>query len=168
MNALVVYDSAYGNTGRVAETVARTLGGPGAHAVRVADVTDEMLRNLDVLVVGSPTQKFRPLPSVQRWLDALGPGALRGVRVAAFDTRLNVAQTGSRVLSFMVAVQGGGAYAAPHLARALQRHGGFLAQQPRGFDVEGQEGPLRPGELAQAARWAAALTTPGDRRTDAI
>jgi flavodoxin len=54
MKTLVVYDSAYGNT----EKIARAIGGaiPGETQVRrVAEVSSAELVSLDLLIVGSPT-----------------------------------------------------------------------------------------------------------------
>lgn len=162
MNPLVVYDSAYGNTRRVAEAVARVLGGD---ARPVSEVTPARLDGVELLVVGSPTQRFRPLSSVTRWLRNLPPGRLTGVRVAAFDTRLDVAEVNSGLLSVLVTLQGHRAYAAAHLARALRGRGGQLALTPAGFMVAGQEGPLNPGEEERAARWAGGLLPAAEPRT---
>ena len=65
MKVLVVYDSVYGNTEQIARAIGEGLGAEeSVPVVRVADVNPEQLRNLDLLVVGSPTQRFTSLPSV--------------------------------------------------------------------------------------------------------
>jgi hypothetical protein len=50
-----------------------------------------------------------------------------------------------------------GGYAAPRIARALEKKGGNLAAPPEGFFVEDKEGPLKAGELERAAGWAKEL-----------
>ena len=45
-------------------------------------------------------------------------------------------------------------YAAPEIARSLERNGGTLLAPPEGFVVLGMEGPLKEGELERAAGWA--------------
>jgi len=56
MKASVVYDSVYGNT----EKIARAIGGAIAGEVKVlrpGEVNSSDLASLDLLVVGSPTQR---------------------------------------------------------------------------------------------------------------
>jgi hypothetical protein len=62
VNALVVYESIYGNTRQIAEAVADGLG--GANAVRVEDASAE-LGNVDLLVVGRPHAHARPYDLAQ-------------------------------------------------------------------------------------------------------
>lgn len=158
MRITVVYDSAYGNTARVAQAIGEALRSAGEVEVRLAhDLTPEGLITADVLVVGSPTQRFRPTEPLTRLLSSIPSGGLRGVRVAAFDTRLDMKASTSSMLKFFVRRAGESAYAAPHLARALSEHGGTLLAPPEGFIVEGTEGPLRVGELERAAGWARSL-----------
>jgi flavodoxin len=153
MKALVVYDSQFGNTERVAYAVGEALG--ETHQVQVAragDLTTDQLQGLDLLVVGSPTQRFSPTAGTNEFLQRLPTRSLQGVRVAAFDTRLTVEEIESiRVLSFFVRIFG---YAAKPIANHLRKQGGQLALPPEGFYVEGTEGPLVAGELERAQDWA--------------
>jgi flavodoxin len=162
MKVLVVYDSQYGNTQRVAEAITRVIGDAldspeGATLLRASEVRPEHLAGLQLLVVGAPTQRFRPTSAMLGWLKSLPAGSLDGVSVAAFDTRLDVPKVKSRILSFFVWLSGPGAYAARHIADGLKMSGGTLLVPPEGFLVEGTEGPLQDGELARAAGWARML-----------
>ena len=56
---------------------------------RVTEVDSEQLRQLDVLVVGAPTHGFQPSPAARKFLKGILTGALKGVRVAVFDTRVS-------------------------------------------------------------------------------
>jgi flavodoxin I len=138
MKALVVYDSTYGNTEKIAQAIGEAIGG---QVLRVGEVNPADLKGFDLLIVGSPTHGGRPTPEVQDLLKALGP-ALKGVNVAAFDTR----HVSKWTLLF--------GYAAPRIARTLKRNGGKLLVPPEGFLVLGTEGPLKEGELERAAGWA--------------
>jgi flavodoxin len=152
MKALIVYDSVFGNTEEVAQAVGAALAPQAEVAVvRVGDVTPERLAGLDALFVGSPTRAFRPTPAVQKWLKSLAPHSLKGVKVAAFDTRLDVSKVSSRVLPHLVKLFG---YAAEPMAARLVKKGGSQAMPPAGFFVEGLEGPMKAGELERAAAWA--------------
>lgn len=55
MRALVVYESMYGNTRRIAEAVAAELGGI---AIAVRDATSERLADADLVVIGGPTHAW--------------------------------------------------------------------------------------------------------------
>ena len=150
MKALVIYDTFFGNTEQVARAISDSLGAESA-AIRVTEAKHEQLKGLGLLVVGSPTRAFRPSKPINDFLNGIPRDALRGVRVAAFDTRMSEADIGSPLLGFMVKVFG---YASKPISDKLVRKGGELAAQPEGFIVEASEGPLRSGELERAAAWA--------------
>jgi len=153
MKTMVVYGSVYGNTEKVARAIGQALGAPGDVEVVPADsVQPQQLAGLALLVVGSPTQKFRPIAPVTNLLKSIPAGALRGAKVAAFDTRLTERQIEAvGILAFFVRIFG---YAAKPIADRLQKKGGQLAVPPEGFYVTDTEGPLVEGELDRAAEWA--------------
>jgi len=153
MKSLVVFDTFFGNTEKVARAISDALGAESA-AIRVTEARHEQLAGLGLLVVGSPTRAFRPSKPISNFLNGVPRDALRGVRVAAFDTRMSTADVKSPVLNVMVKIFG---YAAKPIAKRLVGRGGALAAPPEGFIVEGSEGPLRGGELERAAAWAKAL-----------
>jgi flavodoxin len=148
VKALVVYDSVYGNTEKVAQAMAAALE---CEAHRVAAVTPEQLAGLDALIVGSPTQAFQPLKPVKAFLKGIPAGKLNGIKVAAFDTRMDVKKVGNAVLTVFAKLFG---YAAEPIGKQLVKKGGTQAVPPEGFLVEGSEGPLQEGELERAAEWA--------------
>ena len=155
MTSLVVFESFFGNTEVVARAVAEALEAGGeARALRVSELEKHHLDGVQLLVVGSATRAFRPSPGTQAWLKTLPPGKLDGVRVAAFDTRVDVAQVGNRFLTFMVRLFG---YAAEPIEKALVGAGGEVAGPAAGFIVEDKEGPLREGETDRARAWARGL-----------
>ena len=94
------------------------------------------LKTCDLLILGSPTHGGFPTESIYGLLKALL--ALEGVSVAAFDTRTKTTIFG---------------YAAPKIAKALQRNGANLLVPPEGFLVLGMHGPLKDGELERAKKW---------------
>jgi flavodoxin len=150
MKAMVVYDSAYGNTEQIARAIAQGVG-EETEVVRAGSVQSGQLTGLDLLIVGSPTQKFRPLPPVTNLLKAIPRGTLDGVRVAGFDTRITQAKVDEvGILAFFVKIFG---YAAKPIADRLVKAGGQLAAPPEGFYVEDTEGPLQAGELERATDW---------------
>ena len=152
MKTLVIYDSAYGNTAKIAQAIASALGSPDEVTVcLVSQVQPEELAHVNLLVVGSPTQGFRPTAAITKLLTETPPHTLQGVKVAAFDTRIATATIKSAFLRFIVNL---GGYAAKPIAKKLVKIGGMLVAPPEGFIVEGKEGPLKAGELDRATVWA--------------
>ncbi len=152
MKILVAYDSVFGNTEKIALAMADALRSQGdVQSLRVRDVRPEHLKGVELLIVGSPTRAFRPTKDTVDFLRGLPEGSLRGVKVAAFDTRISTADVKSRFLGAMVRFFG---YAARPMADRLEKKGGTLVLPPEGFFVEDSEGPLKPGELERAAEWA--------------
>lgn len=156
MKAMVIYDSQFGNTAQIAQAIGRGLGDADDVTVsQIADARPESLAGLDLLVVGSPTQKFRSTPATKDFLKSISRNGLQGVRVAAFDTRLTEEEIDSNgVFSKLVDIFG---YAAAPIAKELAKKGGNVAAEPEGFYVAGTEGPLVDGELERAEAWAKQL-----------
>lgn len=148
MKSLIVYDSFFGNTEKVAQAIGSVLG---ASVRRVTDVVPADLENLDLLMVGSPTRSFRPSPAVTEWLNALPDGSLRGMKVSAFDTRIPTGTIKSPIFRYIVGHAG---YADAPITKTLVKKGGILTVSSEGFLVEGTEGPLKEGELERATAWA--------------
>jgi flavodoxin len=149
MKALVIYDSVFGNTGKIAQAIGSALGSQeDVEIVRVSDVKPEQLTGLTLLIVGSPTRQFRPTGATT----SIPKNGLEGVKVAAFDTRFTVSEIEKvRILAFFVRIFG---YAAKPIADRLEKKGGELVIPPEGFYVGDTEGPLLEGELERAADWA--------------
>jgi len=157
MNALIVYDSVFGNTEKVALAIGDALGSHGnVETLPVSQVATEKIRGLDILIVGSPTRGFRPTEAITKLLNTLPKNHLDGIHVAAFDTRILLDTINSRVLRFMVDK---GGYAASTIGKSLEKKGGKLLVPPEGFLVIDTEGPLKDGELERAAKWASHIAS---------
>ncbi len=162
MNVLVVYDSVFGNTEKIALAIGDAIGaalGPQGkvETLSVSQVTADKVRELDVLIVGSPTRSLRPTEAIAKFLSQLPQERLHSIQVAAFDTRWALENIDSGFLRLVVDK---GGYAANAIARTLKKKGGKLATPPEGFLVTGVEGPLKDGELERAAEWARPMTRP--------
>ncbi len=143
MKTLIIYDSVYGNTEKIARAIAGAITPFGeVKVLRVGEAAPSELGSTDLLIVGSPTQGGKPTPAVQEFLSKIPANALKNIGVAAFDTRLS---------GRLVGIFG---YAAGKIADSLKRNGGTLIASPEGFFVKGREGPLKEGELERAADWA--------------
>jgi flavodoxin len=155
MKSLVIYDSMYGNTEKIAQAIGKILQTRGdTRVVSVKEANPDLLKGIDLLLVGSPTQAFNPLPAVKNFLKSLPKGSLAGIKVAAFDTRMDVKKVDNKILTFMAGISG---YAAEKIGKALVNKSGNPLVNPEGFIVEGSEGPIRDGELRRAEEWAGKL-----------
>jgi flavodoxin len=150
---LVVYDSVFGNTEQIAQAIGNALGSQeDVEIIRVSNAKPEQLTGLKLLIVGSPTQQFRPTAAINNLLKRIPKNGLKGVKIAAFDTRLTMSDIEkSPILSFFVRLFG---YAAQPISDRLKKKGAELIIPPEGFLVEGTQGPLKEGELERAANWA--------------
>jgi len=152
MKSLVVYDSFFGNTQKIAEAIGKSMGMKETiPVIRVVDVKPQDSLQLDYLIVGSPTRAFQPTPAITKLLRSIPSGGLKGTRVAAFDTRISVEDTPVAILKFFAKIFG---YADKPIMALLVKKGGTLAVPPEGFFVKDSEGPLKEGELERAAAWA--------------
>jgi flavodoxin I len=144
MKALVVYDSTYSNTEKIAKAIGAALSGD-VKVLRAAEANTADFASFDLLVIGSPTYGGRPMPSVVTLVNNISESAIKGKNVAVFDTRIP---------SKMVKLFG---FAADRIAKNLKEKGANLLVPPEGFFVTGKAGPLKDGEPERAAVWAKTL-----------
>ena len=148
MRSLIIYDSFFGNTEKIAQALGLALG---SETVKVQNLSPDQLVGVDLLVLGSPTRAFSPSPDISKFLKSQPNQGFKGIKVATFDTRIAVNEVNSKFLTFMVKIFG---YAAETMARKLQKKGGTLVVPPEWFLVKDSEGPLKDGELERATEWA--------------
>ncbi|MEE8498657.1 MAG: flavodoxin [Acidimicrobiia bacterium] len=165
MRALVIYESMYGNTQRVAESIASGLG-PQVDAIAIEVGAAPSLAEVpfDLLVNGEPTHVLRMSRrdsrkgaandsdrsvisaeiGIRDWNAAQKEHAVR-VPAATFGTRLKMSRrlTGS---------------AAHNAEKKLRKHGFEMIASTESFFVEGETGPLHAGEEERAHQWGETLT----------
>lgn len=146
---LVIYDSVFGNTEKIAQAIGETLG--DVPVKKVDQVNDQDLSDLSILIVGSPTRAFQPTPAIKNFLKGLAPDKLKNVKSGAFDTRIPKDQTDSGFLKFMINIFG---YADKKIEKRLAKAGAVIGLESTGFGVTGTEGPLAEGELERAKTWS--------------
>lgn len=145
MNTLVVFDSQYGNTEKIAREIGKTMGEYGnARALRVNEVTLTALDGIELLIVGSPTQAWNSTFAMKNFFTQFEPAHKNLAFAATFDTRVDKPRL----------ITGSAAYA---MAKELRRCGITMLLKPKSFLVTGMEGPLAEGELEHATEWAREL-----------
>ena len=176
MRAIVVYESMFGNTRRVAEEITDALRGVmEVQLLRADTVRDVDLEGTDLVVVGAPTHAWgmpRPgtrkgtpnyvrkpgsdlvlepdadsRPGVREWLETFGDARVLG---AAFDTRFSgpAALTGR---------------ASTGIVKSLTGHGLIMVVTPASFLVD-RKNHLRAGEVDRARAWGLQLGSAAMRR----
>lgn len=105
---LIVYDSVFGNTEQVAQAIGSGLGPEeDVDILKAGGTNPNQLAGLKLLIVGSPTQRFRPTPAISNLLQSIPDNSLKGVKVAAFDTRLTTSEINKTpILAFFVSYLG--------------------------------------------------------------
>ena len=165
MQALVVYESLFGNTAAIGESVARSLRihGFDTRLAAVSNVAPAETEGVDLLVIGGPTHVHgmssatsrrtaaddpkndydapTVSPGLRNWVTELPDP--QGRLAAVFDTRIDrsVVLTGS---------------AARGLGRRLEARGFRLVTAPQSFFVS-TDNRLLEGQIEHAATWAATV-----------
>ena len=158
MDAVVVYESMFGNTKEIACAIAEGLGGH-TRVIPVDALDEHALQSVGLLVVGGPTHAWsmtrRATRKSARDQGASGVNVEAGLReklpvlvdrslvAAAFDTRIDKPRflTGS---------------AAKAIAKLLRGRGCRIAGA-ESFLVTDTKGPLVAGELERAKAWGESL-----------
>jgi flavodoxin len=142
MKSVVIYASHAGNTRRVAEAIASALRAAGPAEVMHAEQVMALEDDLDLVVIGGPTEGHGPTPEIKALVHRLGR-SVQGLRAAAFDTRLQW----PKLLS-------GSAAAA--IGASLRANGARVVVSPESFIVS-MKPELLAGEERRAAAWGALL-----------
>ena len=141
MNALVIYDTQYGNTKQIAQAIADVLGDKAqVRTIPAGEASIVDLNAADFMAVGGPTQGHGATPAIKNLFENIADNTLQGTPAIAFDTRLHWPGW----LSGMASNQ---------IAKELQRIGCQLLVPNESFFVSGGEGPLVEDELERAANW---------------
>jgi len=88
---IVVYESKYGNTKLVAETIIegmRQIKGIETALNEVKEVDISQIASYDAILIGSPNHIGGPTRGIKKFIDKLGKLNLSGKRFAVFDTYL--------------------------------------------------------------------------------
>jgi len=136
MKTLVIFDSNFGNTKKIAEVIASELD---AKAISVSNFDKEELEGVGLLIAGSPINGWRPTEKLSKILNNFSKTQLKGLKAVSFDTRANFFASGN---------------AAKKIAKKLENAGANIIIEPQGFFVKGKEGPLLEGEIEKAKNWA--------------
>lgn len=141
MKALVIYDSNYRNTQKVAEAIAAEFE---SEAINISSISLSELSQYDLLIVGTPIIGWMPTVKMQEFLSGLKSDQLKGVKATSFDTRVKLFVHGD---------------AMGKVANSLKSAGADICVNPMPFYVAGsKETPyLIDGEIEKAKSWAVSI-----------
>lgn len=152
MKILVIYDSLFGNTEKIARAIAKAYPADTTDVKHISETYSEELHNYQLIIAGTPTHGGRPSEGMKKFLDTIPAGELKGIQVAAFDTGIPV-KGQNAFLRLIIRFFG---YAAKRLGDTLKQKGAYLLRCET-FYVSGREGPLLDGETERAEYWASEL-----------
>lgn len=152
MKTVVIYDSVFGNTKIVAETIGNTLKNQcETQIVHVDQISPAHLKQTDLLILGSPTRGFEPTKPVVNYLKGIHQKDYPAIKIAVFDTRMDIVKVNNKILTFFVKIRG---YALDTMEKIVRKNGFSIFHPGEGFFVEDSEGPLSTGEQQRAETWA--------------
>jgi flavorubredoxin len=132
-HGVVIYDSKFGNTEKIAKSLAAGLrmAGIDTTCMNTNDVQIESLRDYDFVAVGAPTQAFSASRPMKDFLLNLeGVQGLRGKHAFAFDTKFASRLSGS---------------ASKYIEKTLKELGMEIVKPRQSAIVKKTEGPLEEG-----------------------
>jgi len=97
IKAIIIFDTRYGNTEKIAKSLERGLNQTGIETVCVntRDVTVDLLKQYDMFGVGAPTQFMTASRPMKKFLGKLKSMNLFGKYGFAFDTKFDSRMSGS-------------------------------------------------------------------------
>mgnify|MGYP001347493421 CR=1 FL=1 len=136
MKVLITYDTFYGNTQKVAESVQAALIGNETELIRIDILTQDKIDNADLVILGSPTRAFNMTKKIRK---AIRKYTYTGKLFWVFDTRANIKDVESKTLLKLVEHFG---YAAEKMEKILLKKGAVKKADYSGYFVKDTEGPL--------------------------
>ncbi|MFX1411925.1 MAG: flavodoxin family protein [Promethearchaeota archaeon] len=92
MKILIVYDTKYGNTKKVAELIAEGINSVEGNEIAINNVKDVDLNkedSYDMILIGSPNHMGSHIKSVKKFVNNLSEAPLKVNSFAVFDTYLS-------------------------------------------------------------------------------
>lgn len=154
MNILIIYDSLYGNTEKIAQYIAEKL--KAKHNVTIEKVKDDSINKIkeaELIIIGSPTHGFNASQNTLNFIKQLNNEILKDKKIAVFDTR-TIPTDVPKFFRFMIQKAG---YASPKLEKFFKTMGCNIIAESIGINVHGKEGPIVEGEMNKIDNWITKL-----------
>ena len=148
MKKIVIYDSFFGSTKEIAEAIALELE---CDSIKVQLFNEEVINNYDIVVLGSPTRKFKPTKEIENLAKKIEGN---GTKVALFDTRFDEADELPKTTLRKIKKHG---YSNDKLEMILRKKHVPIVIYSGEFFVSDKEGPLKEKEIEKAKEFAVAI-----------
>jgi flavodoxin len=129
--AIVIYDTKFGNTEKIARTLASGIEKQGAKVdcIKADEVDINKLVEYDFLAIGGPTHAFGVSKPMKAFLEKLRSVDLKGKKAFAFDTKYKSWLAGSAGKGIEKTLKGlGMSIAKPHSSAAIKAARGPLEE----------------------------------------
>ena len=148
MKILIVYESRYGNTKRVAETIGEGMREVEGIETTLSDVKDVDLATIpsyDAIVVGGPNHMGGPTGGIKKFINKLGTLPLDAKSFAVFDTYAS--------RDFEKAMK--------KMEQRIHEKAPILKMIAPGLSiqVQGMKGPVLEGEFPKCREFGTAIAT---------
>ncbi|MEM4488110.1 MAG: flavodoxin domain-containing protein [Desulfurococcaceae archaeon] len=146
MRVIVVFETNYGNTRRVAEEIRegmKEVSGVEVVLKELKEVDVRDIANFDMILIGSPNHMGGPTRGIKAFIDELGRLRLEGVMYAAFDTYMG----------------GDREKAVRKIVERVSKRAPWLKQVAGGLSVrvQGLRGPVAEGELPKCREFGRSI-----------
>lgn len=144
---LVVYESRYGNTKRVAETIVEGMQRVEGTEIVLSEIkgVDPNAISYDAIVIGGPTHFGGPTRGIKKFINKLSSFSLEGKQFAVFDTYVGEDfEKGTKKMEQIVGEK----------APAMK-----MAAPGLSIKVEGMKGPIAEGELPKCEQFGAKIAS---------
>ncbi|UCH37176.1 MAG: flavodoxin domain-containing protein [Candidatus Bathyarchaeota archaeon] len=137
--ALVIYHSQFGNTEKIAQTIALKMKEQGidVDCIKVEETQLDKLTEYDFLAIGGPTHGFGMSKPMKEFFEKLNSVNLQNMNAFAFDTKNRSRFWGS---------------AAKGIEKRLKKRGLNIIKSASSAIVKGLKGPLQEGMIEKFER----------------
>jgi flavodoxin len=141
-NTIIIYESVYGNTKKVAEAIAkgvREIGDVECKVTKTYEIHTDDLTDYDIILFGCPNHNQEPARNMIKFIERAAIVNLEGKRGAAFDT-----YTG-----------GNKGIALSKLEQFIQKHLDGFVLNLKGLSIEvmDRKGPLVDGAINESQEY---------------
>ena len=150
MKVVIVYETKFGNTKLAAEAIGEGLGEEGHDVLvkHVKEINVEEVKDVDMIVIGSPTYVGRPARSISKFINKLSEINIEGKSIASFDTNISGVEGFLRKAVFKMEKQ---------ITKKIP--GVKKAMDGLQVGVRGIKGPLKDGELEKCKEFGKKLAS---------
>ena len=144
MKKLVVYDSLYGNTEKIALNIAKLLK---CKAIKVSELNNFDIKQIDLLIIGSPTHAGSSTQNIKNFMNRYDD--LSHLKFGCFSTGV-IKEDKNVFFKTLISILG---YASKKMSKTMKNKGAKEILKPIDFFVRDKEGPLIKESINSSEKW---------------